>query len=88
MQLKKMFLNAIEPIMYNTFKDIFYIKKLQNIHSLELAYKEAMVKYGTDKPDLRNPLYIIDLSDFFKKCTFKPFIDRTVRAIKVKGASI
>ena len=44
-----------------------------------------MVKYGTDKPDLRNPLYIIDLSDFFKKCTFKPFIDRTVRAIKVKG---
>ena len=44
-----------------------------------------MVKYGTDKPDLRNPLYIIDLSEFFKKCTFKPFIDRTVRAIKVEG---
>ena len=42
-----------------------------------------MLKYGTDKPDLRNPLYIIDLSDFFNKCTFKPFINRTVRAIKV-----
>ena len=44
-----------------------------------------MLQYGTDKPDLRNPLTIIDLSDFFKKCTFKPFINRTVRAIKVKG---
>ena len=43
-----------------------------------------MIKYGTDKPDLRNPLFIIDLSDFFQKCTFKPFIDKTVRAIKVK----
>lgn len=44
-----------------------------------------MLKYGSDKPDLRNPLIIIDLSEFFSKCTFKPFIGRTVRAIKVSG---
>ena len=44
-----------------------------------------MLKYGSDKPDLRNPLYIIDLSEFFSRCTFKPFIGRTVRAIKVSG---
>ena len=75
---------AIEPIMYNTFKT-FSTKKIAKYPFPRIAYKEAMVKYGTDKPDLRNPLYIIDLSDFFKKCTFKPFIDRTVRAIKVKG---
>ena len=75
---------AIEPLMYNTFKK-FSNKKIAEYPFPRIPYKEAMVKYGTDKPDLRNPLYIIDLSDFFKKCTFKPFIDRTVRAIKVKG---
>ncbi len=75
---------AIEPVMYNTFKE-FSNKKIVKYPFPRIPYKESMVKYGTDKPDLRNPLYIIDLSDFFKKCTFKPFIDRTVRAIKVKG---
>ncbi len=47
------------------------------------TYKQAMLEFGSDKPDLRNPLRIIDLSDFFEKCTFKPFIGKTVRAIKV-----
>lgn len=75
---------AIEPVIYNTFKK-FSNKKIANYPFPRISYKDAMLKYGTDKPDLRNPLYMIDLSDFFKKCTFKPFIDRTVRAIKVKG---
>ena len=75
---------AIEPVMYNTFKK-FSNKKIANYPFPRISYKEAILKYGTDKPDLRNPLEIIDLSEFFKKCTFKPFIDRTVRAIKVKG---
>ena len=47
------------------------------------SYKQAMLEFGTDKPDLRNPLRIIDVTDFFQKCTFKPFVGRTVRAIKV-----
>ncbi len=47
------------------------------------TYKQAMLEFGSDKPDLRNPLRIIDLSEFFAKCTFKPFIGKTVRAIKV-----
>ncbi len=75
---------VIEPVMYNTFKK-FSKKKIAKYPFPRITYKEAMLKYGSDKPDLRNPLYIIDLSEFFKKCTFKPFIDRTVRAIKVKG---
>ena len=75
---------AIEPVIYNTFKE-FSKKKIAKYPFPRISYEESMVKYGTDKPDLRNPLFIIDLSDFFKKCTFKPFIDRTVRAIKVKG---
>ena len=76
--------NVIEPVMYNTFKK-FADKKIANYPFPRITYKDAMLKYGSDKPDLRNPLYIIDLSDFFKKCTFKPFINRTVRAIKVEG---
>jgi aspartate--tRNA ligase len=75
---------VMEPVMYNTFKK-FSDKKIAKYPFPKITYKEAMLKYGSDKPDLRNPLYIIDLSDFFKKCTFKPFIDRTVRAIKVEG---
>lgn len=76
--------SIIEPVIYNTFTK-FSDKKVAEYPFPRIPYKESMVKYGTDKPDLRNPLIIIDLSDFFKKCTFKPFIDRTVRAIKVKG---
>ncbi len=49
-----------------------------------ISYRQAMLEFGTDKPDLRNPLRIIDLTEFFQSCTFKPFIGRTVRAIRVK----
>lgn len=48
-----------------------------------ISYKQAMLEFGTDKPDLRNPLRIIDLTEFFQRCTFKPFHGKTVRAIKV-----
>lgn len=48
-----------------------------------ISYKQAMLEFGSDKPDLRNPLRITDLSDFFDKCTFKPFQNKCVRAIKV-----
>ncbi len=47
------------------------------------SYKQAMLEFGTDKPDLRNPLRIVDLTDFFQKCTFKPFHGKIVRGIKV-----
>lgn len=48
-----------------------------------LSYRQAMLEYGTDKPDLRNPLKIVDVTEFFQRCTFKPFHKKTVRAIKV-----
>lgn len=75
--------STIEPVIYHTFKE-FSDKKITNYPFPRISYNEAMLKYGTDKPDLRNPLFIIDLSEFFKKCTFKPFINQTVRAICVK----
>ena len=48
-----------------------------------ISYKDAMLQFGCDKPDLRNPLRMIDLTEFFQRCTFKPFHKKTVRAIKV-----
>ena len=73
-----------ETVLYNTFKK--FAPRSAEITELPfpvIPYEKAMLEYGTDKPDLRNPLKIIDLSEFFDKCTFKPFQNRTVRAIKV-----
>lgn len=76
--------DVIEPVIYHTFKK-FSNKQITTYPFPRISYQEAMLKYGTDKPDLRNPLHIIDLSEFFSKCTFEPFIRKTVRAIRVKG---
>ena len=75
---------VMEPVIYNTFKK-FSDKEIVAYPFPRIPYKESMVKYGTDKPDLRNPLFIIDVTEFFQRCTFKPFHGLTVRAIKVSG---
>lgn len=75
---------VMEPVIYNTFKK-FSDKEIAAYPFPRIPYKESMVKYGTDKPDLRNPLFIIDVTEFFQRCTFKPFHCLTVRAIKVSG---
>lgn len=70
------------------FTDIFTKfsnKKISSTPFRRISYNEAMLKYGTDKPDLRNPLEIIDISDIFALSSFKPFRASTVRAIKVDG---
>ncbi len=75
---------AIEPVMYNTFKT-FSNQEIAAYPFPRITYKDAMLQYGTDKPDLRNPLIIIDVTNFFSRCSFKPFHNRTVRAIKIDG---
>ncbi|MGN0131625.1 MAG: aspartate--tRNA ligase [Lachnospiraceae bacterium] len=57
--------------------------KVTNAPYPVISYKQAMLEFGTDKPDLRNPLRIVDVTDFFQRCTFKPFHKKTVRAINV-----
>ncbi|MBQ2890520.1 MAG: aspartate--tRNA ligase [Clostridia bacterium] len=52
-----------------------------------ISYKDAMLKYGSDKPDLRNPLEIIDVSDIFENSDFAPFRGKTVRAINVPNCA-
>ena len=71
-----------EEVFYDTFTK-FSDKTVSSKPFRRISYKEAMLKYGTDKPDLRNPLEIIDLSEIFTDCDFKPFRGVCVRGIKV-----
>ena len=57
--------SVMEPVVYNTFTK-FSDKKVAEYPFPRIPYKEAMVKYGCDKPDLRNPLIIIDVTDSSK----------------------
>ena len=74
-----------EEVMYDTFTH-FSDLPVSKPPFTRIKYRDAMLKYGTDKPDLRNPLVIIDLSDFFSKVDFAPFRESIVRAIRVPGA--
>ena len=71
-----------EEIFYDIFTK-FSDKEVSPKPFRRIPYKEALLKYGTDKPDLRNPLEIIDITPIFRDTTFKPFQKSIIRAIKV-----
>ena len=71
-----------EKIFYDTFKKFSDGKKISKPFT-RLTYKESMERYGTDKPDLRNPLELVDLTDVFEETTFRPFRGVTVKGIVV-----
>lgn len=66
-----------ETVIYNTFKK-FSDKEISKPPFRRISFADAMLNYGTDKPDLRNPLIIKDLTDFFAKHEFLDFNGRTV----------
>ena len=74
--------NIGEEVFYSVFSN-FSDKEVSPRPFRRISYRDSMLKYGTDKPDLRNPLEIIDISDIFKESDFKPFRGVCVRAIKV-----
>jgi len=76
--------NVGEEIFYDTFKH-FTDKEVSERPFRRIAYKDALNMYGTDKPDLRNPLIIVDISNIFTESEFKPFKGSNVKAIKVDG---
>ncbi|MDR3293096.1 MAG: aspartate--tRNA ligase [Clostridiales bacterium] len=69
-----------EKLLYDVFKN-FSDKKVSKPPFRRIPYAEAMLKYGSDKPDMRNPLLIGDLSDFFADVEFAPFKGKPVRGI-------
>ncbi len=76
-----------EQVLYNTFVKFGGGKQVSKPPFVRIPFKEAMIKYGTDKPDLRNPLVITDISDMFVETDFKPFCGKTVRAINVPNCA-
>lgn len=77
---------TMEPLIKKLVKE-FAGKTLINEDVPRITYREAMEKYGTDKPDLRYGLEMIDLTEALKNCEFKVFQTPCVKAIRVPGGS-
>ncbi|MGA9795438.1 MAG: aspartate--tRNA ligase [Rhizomicrobium sp.] len=79
---------AMEPVMQGVFEEFAGTSKVDKAPYPRIAYDTAMLEFGSDKPDLRNPLRICDVSDVFARddVEFKAFKNKTVRAIPATGA--
>ena len=77
-------LSEIEPVIYEIFKE-FSDKKVSNFPFKRITYRDSINNYGTDKPDLRNPLLINDLTDCFVNSGFKIFEENVKKGMVVKG---
>ena len=77
-------LSEIEPVIFEIFKE-FSDKKVSNLPFKRITYKDSINNYGTDKPDLRNPLMIKDLTDCFVNSGFKIFEENVKKGMVVKG---
>ncbi len=79
---------AVEPVLHGTFSEFADGRDCGPASFPHITYDESMLKYGNDKPDLRNPLVISDVSDVFARddVEFKAFKNKTVRAIPAPGA--
>ena len=77
---------VMEKVMYETFTK-FSDKKVAEYPFPRIPYEEAMLKYGSDKPDLRNPLIIQDVTSIFEKIDIKVFNGKIVRTITLPGGT-
>ena len=75
-----------EQVLYETFTK-FSDKKVSKPPFRRIPFAESMLKYGTDKPDLRNPLEIVEISDMFVETDFAPFRKKCVRSLNVPDAA-
>lgn len=73
-----------EKVFYDVFTK-FSDKYVSPAPFRRIKFKDAILKYGSDKPDLRNPLIIEDITEVMNKTDFAPFKDTTVRCIKVEN---
>jgi aspartyl-tRNA synthetase len=80
---------AVEPVLHGTFSEFADGRDCGPANFPHITYQDSMLRYGNDKPDLRNPLVIADVSDVFARddVAFKAFKNKTVRAIPAPGAA-
>jgi aspartyl-tRNA synthetase len=81
---------AVEPVLAGVFEEFANGKAVTKPPFIRIPYAESMLKYGNDKPDLRNPIEIVDVSEVFARADveFKAFKGKTVRAIPAPGAAV
>jgi len=77
---------VLEELITSTFKK-FSTWKIEDGPFQRIPYREAMEKYGSDKPDLRNPLIIQDVTDIFRDTEFNAFKEKTIKAIVVPNGA-
>ena len=84
---------AIEPVLHGIFEEFGGGRSVTPAPFPRIAYRDAMLRYGSDKPDLRNPIVIADAAEIFRGSDFKVFAgviaprERSVRAIPAPGAA-
>src|SRR5947199_2132821 len=80
---------AVEPVLHGTFEEFAERRTVSTLPFPRIPYEESMLKYGSDKPDLRNPIVIADVSDVFARddVEFKAFKNSVVRAVPAPGAA-
>ena len=74
---------AVQPVIYNVFKK--FTKKEVVKDFIRITFKDAMLKYGTDKPDIRYDVFIQDVTDVFKNSNFKIFASNIEKGSVVRG---
>lgn len=79
--------NTIEPVIYDLFKK-FSKKKINDYPFPRITYEEAIAEYGTDKPDLRNPLRITDVTEIFDGSEFSIFAKGIAAGKVVKAIAV
>lgn len=84
---------AIEPVLAGVFKEFAHGRRVEDYPFPRITYTDAMLRYGCDKPDLRNPLVIQDITDVFKESSFSAFANAiekgaVVRAIRTPHSAI
>ena len=72
---------VMEDVLYSTFKEFAPNKEITPPPFERINYKDAIEKYCSDKPDLRNPLIVEDGTELFKETTITPLIDKTIKMI-------
>ena len=80
-------LNVLKEVTTHVFKTYGHATISEDSFEA-IPYKVAMEKYGTDKPDLRNPLVLTDVTDCFAASSFNAFKNKTVKAIAIDSSSV
>src|SRR5437868_3109606 len=76
---------VVEALMSGLFREFAPHRFITPLPFPRIRYEDAILNYGTDKPDLRNPLKIQDVTAIFKNSSFRSFSGKTVRSLTLPG---